>query len=185
MDRDEISLRIGERLKQLRQRRSLSLDALAQLTGVSKPMLAQIERGASNPTVATLWKVAAGLNVPFTAFVADHQTARLVRAHEQTAFYEDNGRFQVFSTYASPDGQVELFRLTLLPGASRDAEAHPTGVTESLTVTRGCLLVRVSGVDYCLNKGDALHFQADVTHSYRNAGTETCEANMAIFYAVP
>ncbi|MGE7761476.1 helix-turn-helix domain-containing protein [Peribacillus sp. NPDC097895] len=64
-----LSIQIGQRLRFYRQRRKLSLDDLAELTGVSKPMLGQIERGSSNPTVAILWKIAAGLQIPFGSFL--------------------------------------------------------------------------------------------------------------------
>lgn len=57
-------------LKQLRQQRGWSLSRLAEATGVSKAMLGQIERNESSPTVATLWKIATGLNVPFSTFIS-------------------------------------------------------------------------------------------------------------------
>lgn len=182
MERDQISKRIGERLKQLRQSRNLSLDVLAQLTDVSKPMLAQIERGTSNPTVATLWKIASGLNVPFTTFVNETYHAKLLRAEDQIGFFEDANRYQAFTTFTSPGGQTELFRLRLLPGAIREAEAHGLGVYECLTVGVGRLSVEVGNVTYELGPGDSLHFQADVPHVYANQNSEVCEAHMAIFY---
>ncbi len=62
-------------LKQLRQQRGWSLSRLAEATGVSKAMLGQIERNESSPTVATLWKIATGLNVPFSTFISPPQSA--------------------------------------------------------------------------------------------------------------
>ncbi len=57
---------LGEALKQLRQANGWSLTLTAEKTGVSKAMLGQIERGESSPTIATLWKIATGFNVPFS-----------------------------------------------------------------------------------------------------------------------
>ena len=65
---DAMSSRISENLRQIRKEKKLSLDSMAEQTGVSKSMLGQIERGESSPTVATLWKIATGLHISFTAF---------------------------------------------------------------------------------------------------------------------
>ena len=64
-----LNLIIGNKLKDIRNKRNLSLDEVAKLTGVSKAMLGQIERGQSNPTVSTLWKIATGLKVSFSLFI--------------------------------------------------------------------------------------------------------------------
>ena len=69
MANDEITKRLASRLKQARQERSLSLEALANLSGVSKSMLSQIERGESSPTVASLWNLTKALNVDFAGLL--------------------------------------------------------------------------------------------------------------------
>ena len=66
---DAMSSRISENLRQIRKEKKLSLDSMAEQTGVSKSMLGQIERGESSPTVATLWKIATGLHISFTALL--------------------------------------------------------------------------------------------------------------------
>lgn len=66
-----IEEKIGSRLKAIRKTRNLSLDEMARMTGVSKPMLGQIERGRSIPTITTLWKIATGLKVPLSAFLEE------------------------------------------------------------------------------------------------------------------
>ena len=71
---EPMNLRIGEKLKSIRMARTLSLDDTAVLTGVSKPMLGQIERGQSIPTVTTLWKIATRLKTPLSAFLEEPQT---------------------------------------------------------------------------------------------------------------
>lgn len=65
---EQVSLKIGERLKEIRKVRCLTLDDAANLTGVSKPMLGQIERGQSSPTINTLWKISTGLKIPLSFF---------------------------------------------------------------------------------------------------------------------
>lgn len=68
-----LNLIIGNKLKDIRNKRNLSLDEVTKLTGVSKAMLGQIERGQSNPTVSTLWKIATGLKVSFSLFIDENQ----------------------------------------------------------------------------------------------------------------
>ncbi|WDL95595.1 helix-turn-helix domain-containing protein [Alicyclobacillus sp. ALC3] len=175
-------MRLGSRLRQLRHERGLSLDKLAELTGVSKPMLGQVERGTSSPTVATLWKIATGLQVPFTALLQDASSAQQIRARDQTVLFEDGKRFQVYSTYSAPGSPVELFRVVLLPGCKRQAEGHGQGVMESITVYQGNLIVTLGDEGFDLVPGDALNFVADVPHTYENRGATPCTVHMAIFY---
>lgn len=182
MDANELTERLGKKLRQIRQQRNLSLDELAAMSGVSKPMLGQIERGVSNPSVALLWKVASGLGVPFTTFVADDPVVRLLHPDEQTAFYEDERRFQVYSTFAKPGVPVELFRVRLLPGCRRRAEAHAPGVLESITVSEGEMTVTVNDRAYQVRSGDCFQFDADVSHSYENSTDTACWAHLAIIY---
>jgi len=184
VEKEQISAQIGERLRRLRMQTNLSLDALARKTGVSKPMLGQIERGTSNPTVATLWKIASGLGVPFTTFLADVTTTRVTRAEEQSALYEDGEKYQVYNTFTVEAGRAEGFRVRLLPGCRRAAEPHAPGVVEALVVTRGNLQMTVTDQVYNLSPGDSMQFQADSVHVYENLDTDVCEACLVIFYSV-
>lgn len=185
MEKDALSVKIGNKLRKIRQLRGLTLEGLAELTSVSKPMLGQIERGVSNPTVATLWKIASGLNVPFTSFVDDAPTVHTIRANEQPAFYEDDRRYQVFSTFSLAGGLVEVFRLLLLPGCKRSADPHADGVVETLTVAAGKCCIHVSDTMHQLQSGDAIQFAANVNHAYENPFTEACEAHLVIVYPDP
>lgn len=182
MEKEMLSAQIGHRLRHYRQQRQLSLDALADLTGVSKPMLGQIERGASNPTVATLWKIASGLKIPFTALIAENPTLELLRANEQTRVVEDDERFEVYNTYSVQGIPLEIYRVRLHPGCRRDAEPHGFNVLESVTVFSGNLTIEIGSDSYTLQPGDALSFAADTAHVYRNVGESVCEISMAIFY---
>ncbi len=182
MEKDILSQRIGARLRHYRQQRQLSLDALSELTGVSKPMLGQIERGASNPTVATLWKIANGLHVPFTAFISDNPSLQLQREQDQHVFYEDNKRLEVFTTFAEQGVPFEMFRIRLHPGCKREADSHGQGVIEAITVYHGCLNIAIGEEQFVLLRGDSLSFSADIHHVYENRSTETCEVAMSIVY---
>ena len=70
---DDINNVIADNLKRMRKENRWSLDTVAEMTGVSKSMLGQIERKESSPTVATLWKIATGLHISFTALLEQCQ----------------------------------------------------------------------------------------------------------------
>ena len=71
---EDLTLLVAENLKRIREEKRLSLDKLAELTGVSKSMLGQIEHGESSPTVATVWKISNGLKVSFTTLLGSPQS---------------------------------------------------------------------------------------------------------------
>ncbi|MCM3759847.1 XRE family transcriptional regulator [Alkalihalobacillus oceani] len=185
MDKEQLSFLIGKRLKNMRQQRGWSLDTLAQHCQVSKPMLGQIERGESNPTVSTLWKIANGLNVSFTAFLEEQQpSVKIVRAAEVEPITEQDGRFNVYPIFPKEDRKpFELFTVRLEAGATYCAEAHRTGVEEYIVVQKGSLSLEVRAERHQLKAGDGIHFVADEEHYYRNeSAEEDCLLTLVIFY---
>ncbi|SMG56998.1 helix-turn-helix domain-containing protein [Paenibacillus aquistagni] len=182
MEKDLISDRIGKRLRHYRQQLNLTLDDLAELTGVSKPMLSQIERGTSNPTVATLWKIASGLQVPLTAFIFENPSLKVLKAEDQPTFREDHNRFEAHNTYAAPGISLETFRANLHPGCSYASEPHGLGVIESITVFSGKMELEVGPETCLLEKGDSISFSADTGHLYKNPFEEICEIAVSILY---
>ena len=186
MDKNFLSNQIGQRLRFYRQQRQLSLDDLADLTGVSKPMLGQIERGSSNPTVAILWKIAAGLQIPFASFLIRDPSIKILKEDEQPFFKEDNDLFETYNTFASPGIPLEIFRIRMLPGCKHLSAPSGIGVLKSLTVHSGILSIEI-GEDSAitLNKGDAMSFSSDVYQVYQNHTEDVCEINMSIYYSSP
>lgn len=106
---------IGKRLKEIRASRDLSLDDAAKLTEVSKPMLGQIERGQSVPTITTLWKISTGLKVPLSSFLEQQQTEYSVIAiGEKELISEDSGRMRAYALFPyDPIRNVEIFYIEL------------------------------------------------------------------------
>lgn len=176
---------IASNLKRLRDARGLSLEQTAQMTGVSKSMLGQIERGAVNPTISVVWKIAVGLKVSFSSLIEDRaQAATLVRTSGVEPMLMDDGRYRNYTIFPFDEqAGFELFYLELLPGARLDAEAHLAGCEEYLLLHNGALEVAVGDAVYALRGNDALRFRADEPHSYRNVGADTLGMNMLIRYA--
>lgn len=186
MNKNFLSIQIGQRLRFYRQQRQLSLEELAEQTGVSKPMLGQIERGTSNPTVAILWKIASGLQIPFASFLIRDPSIKILREEEQLFFKEDNDLFETYNTFASPGIPLEIYRIRMLPGCKHLSAPTGIGVLKSITVHSGILSIEIGEEnDQTLNTGDAISFSSDVYQVYKNHTEDVCELNMSIYYSSP
>lgn len=181
---DNINLLVSENLKRLRGDKKMSLDALSKLSGVSKSMLGQIERGEVNPTISTVWKIAKGLRVSFSELLSRPQTeCEVVELDSVQPLLEDGGAFRNYMLFPfEPERRFEMLYIELDAGSSLSAEPHPEGAQEFITVFSGELEVAVSGELLRAKSGDALRFSADAPHSYRNIGSALCRLSMLIYY---
>lgn len=173
MANDEITKRLASRLKQARKERSLSLEALSNLSGVSKSMLSQIERGESSPTVASLWNLTKALNVDFAGLLDGGPTERgpireIIRA-EQTPVILSQGEGCKIRILSAPEsvGDTEIYDLEFETNAMLASEPHRSGCIENLTVFAGTLIVTTDGVSETINKGDTVRYLADRPHSIK------------------
>lgn len=180
----DLNFIIANNLKEIRESRKLSLDKVADLTGVSKSMLGQIERGESNPTISTVWKIANGLKLPFTDLINPHQSDIVVlNKIEVEPLVEDNGRYKLYPFFPNEDGRrFEMYSVDIEKGGHLNAEAHNQGTEEFLTVFQGQLTVIINDEEYIINKGDSIKFKADKLHGYRNSGNELVMISMVIYY---
>ncbi|MCR6105100.1 helix-turn-helix domain-containing protein [Salipaludibacillus agaradhaerens] len=181
---DPINITIAEKLRKIRKEKGLSLDKAADLTGVSKAMLGQIERGVSNPTVSILWKIANGLKVSFSSFVEEDEPAvSLVKMVNVKPVVDEGGKYRVFPLFPyQQDKSFEFYTIFLEEGHSHKAEAHHAGVEEYITVSEGELIIDVDGQRYTIYEGDALRFKADRAHVYINESTGTTRFHLVIYY---
>jgi transcriptional regulator with XRE-family HTH domain len=175
---------IGENLKRLRAENGLSLDAVAKLSGVSKSMLGQIERGEVNPTIATLWRITNGLKISFSSLVTRAQDdSEIVARSGVEPLVEDNGRVRNYPVFPfDAERGFETYAVEFDRGGYLQAEPHIAGSQEFITLHTGRLAIRVADEEYLLGCGDSLRFNADVPHSYHNPGAETASFGMVIQY---
>lgn len=168
---EAICLRTGQNLRRLRTRRGYSLDRLAKVSGVSRAMLGQIETGKSSPTLTILARIAAALEISCGALIIEDEeptTVLLTRAASKTLSSSD-GRFETRALFPyDGDRTVEFYELRLAPHHAERADAHRHGTVENLVVAAGTVEVIVGKQPYILGEGDALVFEADVPHVYRN-----------------
>ena len=175
---------LGERLKEIRMNRSLTLDDTAKITGVSKPMLGQIERGQSIPTITSLWKIATGLKVPLSSFLEEQQPEyTVVDIAQETAIFEDDGRMKAYPLFPyDPIRNVEIFHIEFGAGCKHISEKHNDGVEEYILVQTGTLQLVLNDEEIVIAENQSIRFRADIPHSYNNPFDVSCTVYNIIFY---
>ncbi|MFI4985468.1 MAG: helix-turn-helix domain-containing protein [Solirubrobacterales bacterium] len=169
---------IGARVKALRESSSLSLRDLAERSGVSAPMLSQVERGETSPTLSVAARIAAGLELRLSQFLRldEGGAVTVVRASQrQRGGNARRGhRFEVM-TSSQPGQRAELSRHTLAPGgttgAADDPPIHEPGSRETALVERGSVVLVCDGQRHKLSEGDCVTFDADLPHHFENQTT--------------
>jgi transcriptional regulator with XRE-family HTH domain len=185
----ELPAILGNNLRRLRTRQGHSLERLAKLSGVSRAMLGQIETGKSVPTISTLWKIATAVGVPFARLLAAEkvQPLAVLRASEAKVLSSSRGQFTSRALFPFEDERhVEFYELRLAAHHRENATAHQPGTRENLLVAHGAVEITVGLEPPCvLSAGDAILFEADLAHSYRNLGDTEAVIYLVMTYAAP
>lgn len=181
---EEIHLIFARNLKAIREKEKLSLDKVSQLSGVSKTMIGQIERGESSPTLTTIWKIANGLKVSFTTLINNPQPDTEVILREDVQILsEDHGRYRVYPYVPfQEDSRFEIYTVEIEREGKLSAEGHKEGTEEFITVFDGALIICVNETEYQLKSGDTIRFKADRPHTYMNPGDTLTRLSMTIYY---
>jgi len=181
---DDSTRLISHNLKNIREEKHISLDKLAELTGVSKSMLGQIERGEVNPTISTLWRIANGLKVSFTSLVTHPEDdSETVARADVDPLVEDGGKVRNYPVFPfDAERGFEMYAVEIDAGGYLHADPHSAGTQEFLTLHTGELAVRVADEEHLLGAGDSIRFKADAPHSYHNPGATTASMSMVIHY---
>lgn len=172
-NRTEITNRLASRLKDERAAKGLSLDALAKLSGVSRSMLSQIERGESSPTVASLWNLTRALNVDFSTLLdqeAEPQhPIREIVLRDQTPVIRNRTASCEIRILSAPDevGGTEVYDIRFDAGAVLESAPHKAGCLEHLTVLEGEIHITSDTEEAKVLVGDTIRYAADVEHAIR------------------
>lgn len=181
----DIGERLAARLKETRKERGLSLDAVAKLSGVSRSMLSQIERGESSPTVATLWNLTRALQVDFAGLLdgdaSEQSPIREVLRADRTPTIVSRGEGCVIRILSSPGqaGKQEVYDVQFETNGALVSDPHREGCAEDLTVLEGHLQVTSGGETVDLAEGDTARYAADRKHAIR-AGSEPARAILVV-----
>lgn len=182
----QVKFNISKNINNVRRRRGLSLDKVSELTGVSKAMLGQVERGESTPTVNVLWKIATGLKVSFSSLLANREedNATLVlRRSEINPVNEENGQMRIYPQFIFDSNRgFEVFIIELEPGCSHRSDPHDEGVEEYISLIEGELEITLGEETFVLNQGDAIRYMANKKHIYRNLTDKLISFYHIIYY---
>ncbi|MFS0646567.1 helix-turn-helix domain-containing protein [Siminovitchia sp. 179-K 8D1 HS] len=183
---EEIQLILARNLKAIREKEKLSLEKVSELSGVSKAMIGQIERGESSPTITTIWKIANGLKVSFTSLINYPQPdAKVVLRNEMPVLSEDNGRYKVYTSFPfHEERRFEVYSVEIDTDGKLSSHGHKEGTEEFITVFDGEVTITVNECEYHLKSGDSIRFKADRPHTYYNSGEILTRLSMIIFYPV-
>jgi transcriptional regulator with XRE-family HTH domain len=177
LDEMERQIHIGPRVRALREAMDLSLRDLAERSGVSAPMLSQVERGETSPTLQVASRIAAGLELRLSQLLRldESGTVTIVRARERRhgGSPERGHEFEVL-TAPLPGQRAELSRHTLTAGArtggAGDPPMHEPGSREIALVESGRVVLDIDGDRHDLAAGDCVTFDADLPHHFENPG---------------
>ena len=180
---DPMNLIVAKNVRRLREERKLSLDELSKQSGVSKSMLAQIERSEGNPTISTLWKISNGMKVPFDALTLRPEPPyEIVKLTELEPLLEDEGRVKNYALFPDDDNRrFAVYYLELDEGSYWESEPHLKGTTEFITIFKGTVQINAGGHIFVVSRGESIRFRADLQHSYRNMEDTPAVLHMILF----
>jgi transcriptional regulator with XRE-family HTH domain len=180
---------IGPIIQRERKARHLTLERLAALSGVSRSMLSQIERGESNPTFAVLWGLTQALKIDLGELISDgvaHRRAApvdVVTVPLTPEIKSPDGAWRL--RILSPPGmagRVEWYEVEIAPGGRLSSSPHAAGTHEHLTAQTDGLRVSTALGQQALAVGETARYRADVDHEIVNEGSEAARALMVVVY---
>ncbi len=170
---------LGVRIRSLREAMDLSLRDLAARSGVSAPMLSQVERGETSPTLAVATRIAHGLELRLSQLLRldeDGAVTVVRRAERRKGPATTSGHSYEILSPPLPGQRAELSRHTLSPGAATggpgDPPMHEPGSRETALVESGEVVLYCDGATHELAAGDCVTFDADLQHHFENPGTD-------------
>ena len=177
---------LGKNIAVIRKSRNFSLEELSKRSGVSTGMLSQIEQEKVNPTVAVVWKIAYGLDVPFSELIAkdeEPQIFNLIHKNEAVILERDNGRciFRIISPLSMAE-KLELYTLQIRRDGVLASKSHAKGTEEFITVFGGKVAIEVNERQAVLMAGDSIHYHADIDHTIRNLHDGDSNLYMVVRY---
>jgi len=179
---------IGPGLQAARKARRLTLEQLAQMSGVSRSMLSQIERGEANPTFAVLWNLTQALGIEFSELIAGssvlHKPAIAVMSAEQTPeIVSGNGacRLRILSPMQTA-GESEWYAVEMAAGGTLASAPHSAGAVEHFTALSGEFSVVSGSEERTVAAGETARYPADVNHAIANVSGEVGHGILVLLY---
>ncbi|MGA9599597.1 MAG: XRE family transcriptional regulator [Methylocystis sp.] len=177
-----LSGQLGATVQRLRKAYNLSLSELSQQSGVAKSIISQIERNETNPTLATIWRLAQALDVSIERVLqsaADEPFLEKTTKADTPILVSDDGRCRLaIIGWIKTVEWLQVYDFSAEPGGVLESEAHQRGSVESLSLSEGELTVEVGGAVETVRAGETLRYRCDRTHVIRNPGEAPARATM-------
>lgn len=171
---DYLSHNIAINLKRIRTAKGMSLDVVAEQTGVSKSMLATIEKGDANPSIGVLGKIVSGLRIDLQDLTQPPKgDSYLVEIDRLEPTKDVEGQYRVWTCFPIQDNRAtEIYRIDIEPGGVYESGSHGERTKEYIAVTTGVLSIQLGDKITCIEKGQYFRFESDQTHIYYNETDE-------------
>ncbi|MGV2901941.1 helix-turn-helix domain-containing protein [Microbacterium sp. AGC62] len=175
---EDLRTRIARTLRREREAVGLSVSELARRAGVSKATVSQLESGAGNPSVETLWALGVALGVPFAVLVDQHSnTPTLIRADDLAGVPSSAAAYSATLLSASPPGaRRDIYLIQAEPGDARRSDPHHPGTIEHVILVSGQALIGPVDEPVLLNPGDYLTYAGDAPHIFEATAVGTSAA---------
>jgi transcriptional regulator with XRE-family HTH domain len=177
---------IGQKIRNYRELKGLSLTKVSELTGFSISFLSQIERNIANPSINSLKKISDALEIQLAYFfMEDEQQVErekdlIVRANERKKLYSDDSKTEMFLLSPNLNSEIELIMIVTQPGGKSGDEYYSHKGEESGIILEGSIELDLNGEIFTLNKGDSMQFKSSIPHKWINKGSEPCISIWAI-----
>lgn len=176
--------KLGARVRDLRRERGLTLQGLAEKSGVSRAMISKLERGEKNPTLVIAARLAEGLEVTLSQLAGMEERREVIvvpKDRRMTMRDPETGFERQLLSPSFAGRGLEFVRNVIPEGAtSGEFPPHKKGAEEYIVVERGRMLAILGGEEHLLEEGDSLYFEADVAHRFDNAGERECSYYLVI-----
>jgi len=177
-----VSGQLGKTVQRLRKAYNLSLSELSEQSGVAKSIISQIERNETNPTLATIWRLAQALDVSIERVLRDNVDSPFIEKlsrGDTPILVSDDGKCRLAITgWIKTVEWLQYYDFSADPGGVLESDAHQLGAVECLSTLDGELQVEVAGETEIVRAGETLRYRVDRPHLIRNAGTLPARAVM-------
>lgn len=171
---DYLAHNIAINLNRIRKSKGISLDIVAEQCGVSKSMLAQIEKGTANPSIGVLGKIVSGLRITFDDLLQTPVLdSYLVHIKDLVPIKEMPGQYRVMTCFPIEDNhKVEIYRIEIEAGGVYVSGSHGERTREYISVLSGILTIELRGKKEVITTDDVYRFESDQEHRYCNSGED-------------
>ena len=177
-----LSGQLGKTVQRLRKAYNLSLSELSEQSGVAKSIISQIERNETNPTLATIWRLAQALDVSIERVLQDRDDSPFIEKvskGDTPILVSDDGKCRLAITgWIKTVEWLQCYDFSADPGGVLESDAHQRGAVESLSVIEGELQVEVGGETESARVGETLRYRVDRRHVIRNVSKAPARAEM-------